>query len=671
MKKSLFKRIADGLHKDEGMKTTILSKIGLVILISLAEVIAALTAYYQIYSSNLMEKEYTKQLKNYSHAVANTLEGWIGLGKLQIESLADHPDFVDENLTIDERKQLLQDACEGTEFTDLAVAYANGYSYNDVNVSERDYFINAMSGKSYISNPVLRKTNQKLSVMAGTKITVPGFDGVLYGSMGYDYIEEQIKMLDLGENGFAAILDKKGNLIAYPGNEDLVADAANVIETAKKDESYAGFAKLAESLAKSDSGETTVSMPDGKSYRVGYYTIDTIEGWTVAVMLCEDDIKAGYNHMRTVGIIISFVFLIITGISAVVVLTGVSYPIRVAARRLKKLSDGDIYSKREEVKAAADETGLLITSFDETAEMLTEYISDIADVLSNITAGNLNIEVTKEYKGDFAEIKNNLNKIIDSLNSTLGEAHDAAQNLLDGSDQVERASQALASASTEQASAVVEITASIEGIAKSTADNTADVLRVNELTQNAKAEAANGDNQMGRMIEAMGDINESSKNISKIMKVIDDIAFQTNILALNASVEAARAGVHGRGFAVVADEVRNLAGKSAAAAGEIDAMIGDTIGKIEHGTDIASATAQELKKIVANIDDIAEIMIRIADVSKDQSEAVEQVNAGIEQISAAVQNNSATSEETAASSIELTNQAKGLATQIGYYKLRR
>jgi len=196
------------------------------------------------------------------------------------------------------------------------------------------------------------------------------------------------------------------------------------------------------------------------------------------------------------------------------------------------------------------------------------------------------------------------------------------------------------------------------------------VLRVNDLTQNVKGKAALGNEQMHNMLQAMNEINEASNNIAKIMKVIDNIAFQTNILSLNASVEAARAGVHGQGFAVVADEVRALANKSADAAAEIAEMIENSIAKISIGTQIASETANELENIVSGIDEVADIMTNIADVTKAQAESITQVSNGISQISNAVQSNSATSEECAASSVELSEQARLLADRINFYKLR-
>jgi methyl-accepting chemotaxis protein len=239
-----------------------------------------------------------------------------------------------------------------------------------------------------------------------------------------------------------------------------------------------------------------------------------------------------------------------------------------------------------------------------------------------------------------------------------------------GSEQVASASQSLAQGSTEQASSLEQITASIGDIADRTKVNAEQANNANKLVYEAKEGALKGNVQMGEMIEAMQDINHASENISKIIKVIDDIAFQTNILALNAAVEAARAGSHGKGFAVVAEEVRNLAGKSAQAANETAELIEDSISKIIKGSKLAEDTAKALETIVGNIEQIVGVISNIATASNEQATAITQIDQAIGQVSQVVQSNSATSEQCAAASEELSNQAMRLRELIAKFKLK-
>jgi methyl-accepting chemotaxis protein len=167
----------------------------------------------------------------------------------------------------------------------------------------------------------------------------------------------------------------------------------------------------------------------------------------------------------------------------------------------------------------------------------------------------------------------------------------------------------------------------------------------------------------------MGAINASSKKIVDIIGVIDGIAFQTNILALNAAVEAARAGEQGRGFAVVAAEVRNLAQRSAAAAKEIKALIGDSVGKVEEGSKQVAEAGRTMDEIVDSVKRVTDIMAEITAASHEQTAGIEQVNQAITQMDQVTQQNAALVEEAAAAASSMQEQAGNLSQVVSVFKL--
>ena len=364
------------------------------------------------------------------------------------------------------------------------------------------------------------------------------------------------------------------------------------------------------------------------------------------------------NFIMVVAFVI---FVVCIAGTIVIVRKNILMPIRKISDVAVRMAEGDINQTLEKEKD--DEFGDLMDDFTK----MIQNIGAQAKVAEEVAGGDLTVNYTPASDKDV--MGKALKKMVRENNKNLSVIRDAAARMASGANEVASASNSLAQGTTEQASAIEEITASIEEIANGAKLNAEDANAANELVQNTKDGAIRGNDQMKQMIKAMKDINESSENISKIMKVIDDIAFQTNILALNASVEAARAGVHGKGFAVVADEVRNLASKSAEAAKDSAEMIEDSIKKVEIGSKLAQETAGALEEIQESVENIAKLVSGIATASANQANSVGQVNAGITQIADVVQTNSATSEECAAASAELSALAGQLQHAVAKYKL--
>ncbi len=251
-----------------------------------------------------------------------------------------------------------------------------------------------------------------------------------------------------------------------------------------------------------------------------------------------------------------------------------------------------------------------------------------------------------------------INKIIDRLGNVETDISDASATL-------NNASQSLAGGVTEQASSLEETSAAMEemaSMARQTADN---AKRGSELARQTSEAVNAGATAMDEMGQAMTNISESSDKVQNVIKTISDIAFQTNLLALNAAVEAARAGEAGKGFAVVADEVRNLSQRSAQAVRDTESLIQNTVDSVRHGNNIADKLAGSFTDIREGMTGIGQNIESIANAANEQAQGIDQVNNSVASMDRVTQQNASAASETAGASSNLENQVQGLQQDIG------
>ena len=291
------------------------------------------------------------------------------------------------------------------------------------------------------------------------------------------------------------------------------------------------------------------------------------------------------------------------------------------------------------------------------------------EVAQTVAGGDLRacIEVTSnDETGQLLQALKDMNA---SLTQIVGKVRSGAETITVASDEIASGNMDLSSRTEQQAGALEETASSIEELTSTVKQNADNARQANQLAISACDVAVKGGDVVERAVTTMGAISESSKQIVDIIGVIDGIAFQTNILALNAAVEAARAGEQGRGFAVVASEVRNLAQRSASAAKEIKALIGDSVARVEAGSALVNETGTTMNEIVASVKRVMDIMGEISAASAEQGAGIEQINIAVTEMDTATQQNAALVEEAAAAAQALREQTVALNEVVGVFKL--
>ncbi len=337
-------------------------------------------------------------------------------------------------------------------------------------------------------------------------------------------------------------------------------------------------------------------------------------------------------------------------------------PMQYIASTMQELASSRNASLRLQVSGANE-----IVAVEESINAMLEANQQAAMVAERLGQGDLTVHVVPVSSQD--TMGHAQKKMMSNLTELLTEISKVSAALSDGAEDVSCASDALSSQTTGEAASVQQIGSSLADIASRARSNAEKSETVRLLSREARDAATYGNEQMGQMVGSMSEISAASRQIAKVIKVIDDIAFQTNLLALNAAVEAARAGRHGKGFAVVADEVRNLAGRSARAASETSELIEVTVEKVRVGTEIATKTNEGLQTIVQAVIKTSDLIEEIASASKEQAFGVEQISTGVVSIESSTQKNCATSEETAAAAQELSRLARRLRELLGRFKL--
>ena len=385
----------------------------------------------------------------------------------------------------------------------------------------------------------------------------------------------------------------------------------------------------------------------------------------------QDDIQGTTRYIEIVMIIIIVIIIIgLILITKVVqaIIESISNPVEEIKAAALEMAKGNYDLEIE--YTSEDEIGVLADCMREMILFTKDNISNITEVLNKFAEGNFDVEIEDNYIGEFIEIKESLEKIVDSINNTFYDIKIVTEQVKDGLEQVASTAQIISEGAINQAGIIQELMAAIGQINEKVKVSTEQANSTNVLTRELGNQIELNNEKMNEMVTAMNKIEESSINIKSIINTIYSISEQTNLLALNAAIEAARAGESGKGFAVVADEIRKLAEESSVAVKNTEILIEDSINNVNDGKNVADEASEALSAVVGKAKEAVELIGTIAELTEQGAMAISEVYNGIDQIAEVVESNTAISEESAAASEELSSQSESLQNMIDKFKLR-
>ena len=546
---------------------------------------------------------------------------------------------------------------------DKSIIFGSGYEPDaDYDPTSRSWYKAAVnSSESIITEPYTDVQSNRQVITCAVRVQQDGETiGVLGADIFIDYLGEVVNSIKADENGYATLLTADRNIVCHQNAKFLPAVDANGSDV------MTNFAKTSVNFAE-PTGDAFVSFTDYDGQKVRYCErVVSATGWRLGYLLNSKEFNAPTVKLIITMVIMAAVFNGFISVCIAFLLKKMFAPMKDIAENSSRVANGELnisfnYSYKDEI-------GSVCRAIENNNRTVKMYIDDIENRLEAISRGDFSAVSEVNYIGDYASIKVSLDKISNSLNTVFGGIENASAAVFSGAAGVSEESGKLSDSVSRQNDLIDEIASGMNFLSGKIDNNVSRTDNAKNTAHKAADAVEDGSEKMERLLEAMKEISVASGKIQNIIVTIEDIAFQTNILALNASIEAARAGSAGKGFAVVANEVRNLAGKSAEASDETSKLIEQSVSAVKRGMEIAEGTSRSLGEIVTCTREIDNIIVEINGESHEQRVCVDGVNEKIGSVSELVNSSSANADECAAASRELNSQASELKKMLDNFR---